>query len=521
MEGTERFCINKSGFWKVLIVDDDNFIHRMLKEINKDLTFEDKGIEFYSAYTSQEAVNILKRNEDIALVLLDVFLEEKDSGLGLAKYIREDMKNTDIRIVLMTGKGSSSLQDEIILNYDINGYENKTDLFSKKMNTVILSSLRSFRDINRIKNNRESMEKVVSSISKLYEKDALNDFLISSLCHLSSLINQCKGRDECNINSFAAVRQGETHIFNIVGGTGKYKDSINKKIRETVSETDLIKANKIYNGGDHELFDNCYIARYRSTAGNEAIIFIENDDNVDYVDMELLDVFHKSISATFDNLCLNLEIEATQKEILYTLGEVTEARSEETGSHVKRVSKYCKLLAEEYGLSQRDTMLLTHASPIHDIGKVAVPDNILLKPSKLTLEEFNVVKTHTTIGYNLLKNSKREILKAASIVAHEHHERYDGKGYPRGLKGEEIHIYGRIAAIADVFDALGSPRVYKKAWVINDILKYFKEESGKHFDPKLVDILFDNLDKFLEIKEKYSDENAKVIGQASDNNNES
>ena len=163
------------------------------------------------------------------------------------------MKNTDIRIVLMTGKGSSSLQDEIILNYDINGYENKTDLFSKKMNTVILSSLRSFRDINRIKNNRESMEKVVSSISKLYEKDALNDFLISSLCHLSSLINQCKGRDECNINSFAAVRQGETHIFNIVGGTGKYKDSINNKIRETVSEADLMKANKIYNGGDHEL----------------------------------------------------------------------------------------------------------------------------------------------------------------------------------------------------------------------------------------------------------------------------
>lgn len=523
MEGKERACINKNGFWKVLIVDDDNFIHRMLKEVNKNLTFEDKGIKFHSTYTSQEAINILKENKDIALVLIDVFLEEKDSGLGLAKYIREDLKNTDIRIVLMTGKGSDSLQDEIILNYDINGYENKSDLFSKKMNTVILSSLRSFRDINRIKNNRESMEKVVSSISTLYEKDALNDFLTSSLCHLSSLINQCKGigKENCTINSFAAVRQGETNIFNIVGGTGKYKNVVNNKIRETVSEADLMKVNKIYKGGEHELFDNCYIAKYKSTAGNEAIIFIENDGESEPVDMELLDVFHKSISATFDNLCLNIEIEATQKEILYTLGEVTEARSEETGSHVKRVSKYCQLLAEKYGLTQRDTMLLTHASPIHDIGKVAIPDNILLKPGKLTPEEFNVVKTHTTIGYNLLKNSKREILKAASIVAYEHHERYDGNGYPRGLKGEEIHIYGRISAIADVFDALGSPRVYKKAWVMNDILKYFKEESGKHFDPKLVDILFNNLDKFLEIKEKYSDKNTKVIGQASDNNNES
>lgn len=129
-----------------------------------------------------------------------------------------------------------------------------------------------------------------------------------------------------------------------------------------------------------------------------------------------------------------------------------------------------------------------------------------MKPGKLTTEEFDIVKTHTTIGNNILKNSNREILKTAAIVAHEHHERYDGKGYPEGLKGEEIHIFGRISAVADVFDALGSPRVYKKPWVIDDILNYFRQERGKHFDPVLVDILFDNLDEFLEIKEKYSDE---------------
>lgn len=111
-----------------------------------------------------------------------------------------------------------------------------------------------------------------------------------------------------------------------------------------------------------------------------------------------------------------------------------------------------------------------------------------------------------TIGYNLLKSSNRDILKSAAIIAHEHHERYDGKGYPQGLKGEEIHIYGRIVCVADVFDALGSPRVYKKAWAIDDILHYFHQEKGKHFDPDLVDILFDNLDEFIRIKEKYSDQ---------------
>ena len=513
MEGMEKAC-SSNNFWRVLIVDDDNFIHGMIKEINRNLQFEDRCIEFISAYNSEEAKKILSSDKHIALILIDIFLEEENSGLNLVKYIREVLKNSETRIVLMTGQGSMDLQEEVILNYDINGYESKPDLFSKKMNTVILSSLRSYRDITRIKNNKESMGKVVSSISKLYEKDALNDFLSSSICHLSSLINQCHGRgaENCNINAFSALKQEYSNTFKIVGATAKYKQYIGKRIRDAVSHEELDNINKIIDNGDHKLFDNCYIANYRSTSGNEAIIFIEVENEAEYIDIELLEVFHKSISVTFDNLCLNIEIEETQKEILYILGEVTEARSEETGYHVRRVSKYCAILAEKYGLSQRDIMLLTHATPIHDLGKVAIPDSILLKPGKLTPKGFNIVKTHTTIGYNLLKNSKREILKAAAIVAHEHHERYDGKGYPRGLKGKEIHIYGRIAAVADVFDALGASRVYKKPWIINDILKYFKDERGKHFDPDLVDILFEHLDLFLEVRKTYADDNETEMG---------
>lgn len=508
MEGIKNNCTSTDQFWNVLIVDDDNFIHLMIKEINKNLIFQNKKIHFQSAYTSKEAKDILNKNNDISLVLLDVFLEEVDSGLKLAEYIRDYIGNLDVRIVLMTGNGSMEVEEKIILNYDINGYEDKSTLLSKKMSTIILSALRGYRDISRLKNNRESMEKVVQSISKLYEEEGIHEFLIKSLCHLSSVINQCKGvsKENCDINALAAIRQGETNIFKIIGGRGKYKNKENKSIRQTVNSDILEKANEIYKDGEHKLFDNCYIAKYKSTSRNEAIIIIENHRSIGYIDLELLDVFHKSISASFDSLCLNKEIEETQKEILYTLGEVTEARSEETGFHVKRVSKYCEILALEYGLNQRDVMLLTHAAPMHDIGKVAIPDKILLKPGKLTSEEFDIIKTHTTIGYNLLKKSKRDILKAAAIVAHEHHERYDGGGYPRGLKGNEIHIYGRITAVADVFDALGSSRVYKKAWVMNDILRLFKEQRGKQFDPEMVDILFDNLDKFLEIKKKYEDE---------------
>lgn len=187
------------------------------------------------------------------------------------------------------------------------------------------------------------------------------------------------------------------------------------------------------------------------------------------------------------------------------MGEVGETRSKETGNHVKRVAEYSKLLATLYGMDDREAEILRMASPMHDIGKVGIADSILKKPAKLTEEEFEIMKGHSEIGYNVLKGSNREVLKAAAIVSYEHHEKYNGKGYPRGLRGEDIHIYGRITAVADVFDALGSERCYKKAWEDENIFNLFKAERGEHFDPKLIDLFFEHKDRFLEIRDKYKD----------------
>ena len=202
---------------------------------------------------------------------------------------------------------------------------------------------------------------------------------------------------------------------------------------------------------------------------------------------------------------INKEIVDTQKDIVYKMGEIGETRSKETGQHVKRVAEYSYILARAAGLSETEADTLRIASPMHDIGKVGIPDSVLKKPGKLDAEEWVTMKTHTQIGYEMLRNSKRPILKTAAIVAYEHHEKWDGKGYPNGLKEDNIHIYGRITAIADVFDALGSKRVYKDAWELDKILDLFKEESGKQFDPSLVDLMFANLDKFLEIRDSYKD----------------
>lgn len=199
------------------------------------------------------------------------------------------------------------------------------------------------------------------------------------------------------------------------------------------------------------------------------------------------------------------EIINTQKDVVYTMGAIGETRSKETGNHVKRVALYSELLALKYGLDEKEAELLKLASPMHDIGKVGIKDEILNKPGKLTPDEFEIMKTHAELGYDMLKNSEKEILRAAATVAHEHHEKWDGSGYPRGLKGDDIHIYGRITAVADVFDALGSDRVYKKAWELERIFDLLKDQSGKHFDPKLVEIFFDNFDEFDKIRKSYVD----------------
>jgi response regulator RpfG family c-di-GMP phosphodiesterase len=202
---------------------------------------------------------------------------------------------------------------------------------------------------------------------------------------------------------------------------------------------------------------------------------------------------------------LNREIEETQREVVFTMGSIGESRSKETGNHVKRVAEYSKVLALYYGLSEEEAEMLKQASPMHDIGKVAIPDAVLNKPGRFDEEERRIMDTHAALGYEMLKHSNRTLLQMAATVAYEHHEKWDGSGYPRGLRGEEIHIYGRITALADVFDALGSDRVYKQAWDDERIFTLFKEERALHFDPRLIDIFFDHLEEFLAIREKLKD----------------
>lgn len=191
---------------------------------------------------------------------------------------------------------------------------------------------------------------------------------------------------------------------------------------------------------------------------------------------------------------LNQELDDTQKELIYTLGEIAESRSVETGNHVKRVGLISAFLAERLGFSEKEVGLINLAASMHDLGKLAIDDNILNKPGKLTIEEFEQMKKHCALGHEILKGSERELLKTAAIIAHEHHENYDGSGYPRGLKGDEIHLVSRIVALVDVFDALATKRVYKEVWPQEEILEHLKSLRGTKFDPNVVDVFFKHID---------------------------
>jgi HD-GYP domain-containing protein (c-di-GMP phosphodiesterase class II) len=206
---------------------------------------------------------------------------------------------------------------------------------------------------------------------------------------------------------------------------------------------------------------------------------------------------------------LNREMIDTQRELLSTLGEVIETRSQETAYHVRRVAAYSALLGGKYGLPEEDILLLEAAAPMHDIGKIGIPDAILNKPGKLDDEEYESIKHHTVIGQRILHTSDRRLMAEARKIALQHHERWDGTGYPCGLKGEEISLPARICALADVYDALSLDRVYKEAWPREKVLDFIRRERGGMFDPRIVDLFFENLDEIEAIRYRLSDAAAR------------
>lgn len=226
---------------------------------------------------------------------------------------------------------------------------------------------------------------------------------------------------------------------------------------------------------------------------------------VDYISKPVSPAVVKARVKTHLSLVDADELRRTRLQVIQRLGRASEYKDNETGMHIIRMSHYSKIIALAYGFSVEDADDLFNAAPMHDIGKIGIPDSIMLKPGKLTNEEFAVMKTHPEIGAEILGESDSDLIALAKLVSLTHHEKWDGTGYPNQLKGEDIPIEGRIVAVADVFDALTSVRPYKDAWTVEAAMELIHREKGKHFDPQLVEVFDQLLEQVLEIKDRWKD----------------
>jgi response regulator RpfG family c-di-GMP phosphodiesterase len=490
--------------WKVMIVDDEKEIHNVTKLVLDGFQFAGKGIEFVSAFSAGEAKTQLREHPDTAMILLDVVMEESEAGLKFARWVREEMRNRNVRIVLRTGQPGQAPEERVILEYDINDYKSKTELTAAKLFTTVVASLRAYRDIKTLETNKKGLETILKASASIFEARAIEQFSAGVLTQLISLLHLEEDALYAKASGFAAARNGE--LFRILSGTGSYSDCVDQPV-EKVAPDDVMEVLQQARAEKRELFldDNRYVGYFCSENGSENFLYLQGWQQLSEWDRYLLEIFCANVSIAYDNINLNNEILSTQREIIFKLGEVVETRNRETGNHVKRVAEYSAILGQGLGMNHEQVAVLRFASPMHDLGKMSIPDSVLNKNGPLTPEEFTLMQSHTTIGYEMLRHSTRELLQAAAIVALHHHEKFDGSGYPNRLSGEDIHIYGRITAVADVFDALGVKRSYKEAWPLEKILDYFRAERGKHFDPVIVDTFFAKLDELLLVRDSFPD----------------
>ncbi|NRQ44272.1 DUF3369 domain-containing protein [Rheinheimera sp. YQF-2] len=497
------------GSWKVLIVDDEPEVHAVTKLALSDFIFQGKNLSFFSAYSGAEAKALIEKHPDAAIMLLDVVMETDDAGLLVASYIREQLHNEHVRIILRTGQPGQAPERQVIINYDINDYKSKTELTAQKLFTVIMSSLRSYRDILSLEQSRKGLEKIINASANLFSSHSMEQFIDGVLQQLTSILGCNEDALLVSSSMVAGNISGEVsdpHKLVVFAGQGEFESKEGKPVQDVLAP-ELMDAFEVALQSRGIVYrDNYLVAYCTSKFTHGSLLYISGlPGTMTENQKKLIELFSQNVQIAYENVQLQHEIEDTQREIVYRLSEAVEHRSIETGNHVKRVAFICYDLAKAYGLPEEEAERLMFAAPLHDVGKVGIPDGILNKPAKLQAQEWEVMKTHTSIGYEILKNSKRSIIQAGAVIAQDHHEKWDGSGYPNGKKGEDIHIYGRIAALADVYDALRHRRCYKSAWSFEQVLANIEAESGKQFEPKLVEIFKSRVDKLEAILQKYPD----------------
>lgn len=501
---------------RILVVDDEIVIRELMVDI-----LLDEGFEVISVGSGLEALEQIKACNDIVVLFTDIMMPEMD-GIELIREARK-LRPTIVPLV-MTGYATldtaraavkEGAYDYVLKPFNIN-----------EIKMAVESALERHRLEAETARYLEISElfKISESLASIRDEDTLLDFVLSAALERvgaqrgSLMLTTDDGNNLVVSRSLGLPKdflRSKADMNNSI--SGMVARQMQPLLVEDINDyPDLIT---LCRSLESNSFISVPLERKSSPLEDTAITGIErprviavlnvtnknNGAKFSESDLKTLSIVGNHAAAALQTVQLIREIENTQREIVFTLGGIVETRSRETGNHVKRVAEYSRIIGLKCGLSQVECDVLRLAAPLHDVGKVGIPDAILNKPGKLTDEEYEIIKTHCKMGHDMLRNTKGRIMKSAAVIALQHHEYWDGSGYPNGLAGEDIHIFGRITGIADVFDALGEKRVYKDAWSLNQILDYFIAERGKHFDPTLIDVFFAALDDIIAIRDEFKD----------------
>lgn len=492
----------KPRFWKVIVADDDPEIIRVTDLACRNFEIYRQGLQLIPATSARECIEKLKENPDTAVILMDVIMETETAGLDAVDFIRTVLKNKFVRIVIRTGYPGQVPEKDVFSSYDINAYKEKTELTSIKLYTTLYSAISQYRQLRALDDNRRSLEQVIASTVTLFKATKIDTFSSALLRELITVLYD--SAENCIMCSGIAL--SDEHSDPIVSAaTGEYVKNEGFPLSSIKNSEVLSLIKKSLQEGRSIETGKSFCGHFRTKDGTSHIVYVESQNKIPLRDKKLLDLFIHNVAIIYENLHLNQEIIKSQTDIILLLTQAIEEHSMETKLHVKRVSEYSKLLGKLNGLSDEVCLILCAAAMLHDTGKISIPDSILQKPGPLNKEERALMETHAEKGQRLLEGQKGEMLSSGALVAGQHHEKWDGTGYPNQLKGNEISLFGRISALCDVFDALTSKRVYKDAWPVDKAVDYIKDQRGRHFDPKQVDLFLDNLELFLEIKRKYPD----------------
>ncbi|WP_426416627.1 HD domain-containing phosphohydrolase [Aestuariirhabdus sp. LZHN29] len=485
-----------SKCWRVLVVDDDPAIHQVTRMVLGNLKVENRRIELLSAHSGHEARALLKDEPNIAMAFIDVVMETEHAGLDLVRWIREELKNQSIRLILRTGQAGQAPEERVVREYDINGYKEKTDFVANKMISTLYAGIRGYRDITTIQKSLTGLRRLIEASNDMLKIRQLKAFGSAALDNLLTLMEL--DASALYIAHTAADVYSENRDL-VIACTGKYVSCGNDLNSCDLSPEVRASIRHTFSTRQHTVADHYFTGYYETPHQTASVLYVEHDNYTDHLHVELLDMYTASVSLILENLTSHHEIE---QDLLYIIGGAIESRSPTAGTHTERVAMMSEFIALKLGLSEAFASVIRTAAALHDIGMVTVSESILAVPGPLSEEQRQIVQQHAAAGGELLQRGNGVIAKAGARIARHHHENWDGSGYPDGLQGEEIPIEARIVALTDRIECLSSARPYRPAWSDPDIRQHLKKQRGKEFDPQLAELAEQYFEQLIAIRER-------------------